>query len=83
MKETQRELSTVGEDLRSLLLSRDVDRFAIESLRAEKLALADAVSKEVTAMMIDVAGVLTPEQRVQLDERIKDFRAMGPRFRHR
>ncbi len=83
LKETQRDLSTVGDDLRALLLAQDVDRFAIEALRAEKIALADEVSKTLTGMMIDVSAVLTPAQRSQLDERIKEFRAKRPGFRHR
>ncbi|MET1413276.1 hypothetical protein ABVF61_13460 [Roseibium sp. HPY-6] len=81
LKETHQQFATVGEDLRKLLLAEDVDRFAVEAIRAEKLALADEVSKKLTGVMIEVTAVLTPEQRVQLDERITEFRAMRPGFR--
>jgi len=83
MKENHREFASVSEDLRALLLAQEIDRVAIEALRAEKLAVADEISKTLTAMIVDVAAVLTPEQRAQLDERIEEFRAMGRRFRHR
>lgn len=83
MKENHREFASVSEDLRALLLAQEIDRVAIEALRAEKLAVADEISKTLTAMIVDVAAVLTPEQRAQLDERIGEFRAMGRRFRHR
>ncbi|MBG6175163.1 Spy/CpxP family protein refolding chaperone [Labrenzia sp. EL_208] len=83
MKENHREFASVSEDLRALLLAQEIDRVAIEALRAEKLAVADEISKTLTAMIVDVAAVLTPKQRAQLDERIEEFRAMGRRFRHR
>lgn len=83
MKENHQEFASVSEDLRALLLAQEIDRVAIEALRAEKLAVADEISKTLTAMIVDVAAVLTPEQRAQLDERIEEFRAMGRRFRHR
>ncbi|MBG6207471.1 Spy/CpxP family protein refolding chaperone [Labrenzia sp. EL_126] len=83
MKENHREFASVSENLRALLLAQEIDRVAIEALRAEKLAVADEISKTLTAMIVDVAAVLTPEQRAQLDERIEEFRAMGRRFRHR
>ncbi|MBG6144533.1 Spy/CpxP family protein refolding chaperone [Labrenzia sp. EL_142] len=83
MKENHREFASVSEDLRALLLAQEIDRVAIEALRAEKLAVADEISKTLTAMIVDVAAVLTPGQRAQLDERIEEFRAMGRRFRHR
>lgn len=82
LKAMRKDMSGVGEELRELLLAQEVDRFAVEALRAEKLALADEVSKTLTGMMIEVADVLSPEQRSQLDERIKEFRAMRPGFRH-
>ncbi|WP_420335305.1 Spy/CpxP family protein refolding chaperone [Roseibium sp.] len=82
LKATRKDMTGVGEELRELLLAQEVDRFAVEALRAEKLALADEVSKTLTGMMIEVADVLSPAQRIQLDERIKEFRAMRPGFRH-
>ena len=38
----------------------------LEALRVEHLALADEVSKKITAGLADAADVLTPEQRAKL-----------------
>jgi len=81
MKAVQKDFATTGKDLHELVLADEVDRFAVEALRAEKLALADEVSKRLTGVMIDVAEVLTPEQRATLDERIDQFRSMRFGFR--
>jgi protein CpxP len=59
---------------RVLLTQPTVDRAAIEALRAEQLALADAASKRFAQALGDAAEVLTPEQRRKLDERITEFR---------
>lgn len=56
-----------------LLGAPAIDRAAIESLRAEQLALAEAGSKRLTQALADAAEVLTPEQRVKLAERMKSF----------
>ncbi len=52
-----------------LLSSPNVDRAAIENLRAAKLQHADAVSRRLTQALGDAAEVLTPEQRSKLAER--------------
>lgn len=58
-----------GRDLREqltrLLSAPQVDRQALETLRAEKLKTADQVSQRVTQAMADIAQVLTPQQRGQ------------------
>lgn len=52
------------------LFSADaIDRGAIERLRAEQIASADAASKRFTQALADVAEVLTPEQRRTLAAR--------------
>jgi periplasmic protein CpxP/Spy len=52
------------------LFSADtIDRAAIERLRAEQMAAADAASKRFTQALADVAEVLTPEQRRTLAAR--------------
>lgn len=78
MKAVHKDLASTGKDLHELILADNVDRSAVEALRAEKLALADEVSRRLTSVMVDVAEVLTPEQRATLDERIEEFR--GKRF---
>jgi len=52
------------------LLSADkIDRGAIERLRTEQMASADAASKRFTQALADVAEALTPEQRRTLAAR--------------
>ncbi|HET7794251.1 MAG TPA: Spy/CpxP family protein refolding chaperone [Rhizobacter sp.] len=48
-----------------------VDARAVETLRQQRLAQHDQASKRVTQALLDIANVLTPEQRVKLGERIK------------
>ncbi|MGY4830392.1 Spy/CpxP family protein refolding chaperone [Sphaerotilaceae bacterium SBD11-9] len=48
-----------------------VDARAVEALRQQRLAQHDQASKRVTQALLDIANVLTPEQRVKLSERIK------------
>lgn len=48
---------------RELLVKPDLDRAAIESFRAEQMALAEAFSKRIAQALGDVAEILTPEQR--------------------
>lgn len=54
----------------TLLSQPNIDRVALESLRASQLQLAEQASKHVTQALADVADVLTPEQRKQLAERM-------------
>jgi Spy/CpxP family protein refolding chaperone len=57
------------------LLSRDtIDRGAIETLRAEQLALAEQASRRLVQALTDAADVLTPEQRRELAGRIGRWR---------
>jgi Spy/CpxP family protein refolding chaperone len=53
---------------RDLLLAQNIDRAAIEKLRTEQLAVADALSKRFTQALIDAAEVLNPDQRHKLDD---------------
>ena len=53
-----------------LLSQQNIDRAALETLRAEQLKLAEMASQRFTQALADVADVLTPDQRKQLAERI-------------
>ena len=62
-----------------LLSAEKVDHAAIETLRAEQLALMDSASKRLSQALADAADVLTVEQRKKLAERAQRF---GHRFQH-
>lgn len=51
-----------------LLRQPKTDRAALETLRAEQIALADDVSKRMVQGLADAADVLTPAQRAKLAE---------------
>lgn len=53
-----------------------VDAGAAEALRQQMLAQHDQASKRTLQAMLDVANVLTPEQRAELGERMKARQAM-------
>jgi Spy/CpxP family protein refolding chaperone len=48
-----------------------VDAAAVEALRQQMLAQHDQASKRITQAMLDIAKVLTPEQRAKIGERMK------------
>ncbi|MBW2281819.1 MAG: periplasmic heavy metal sensor [Deltaproteobacteria bacterium] len=49
-----------------LLSAETIDREAVEDLRVEKLAEADQASRILTDAIVELAEILTPEQRAQL-----------------
>jgi Spy/CpxP family protein refolding chaperone len=57
-----------------LLAQPTVDRGAIEAIRAQEIQSADAMSRRFVQSLVDVAEVLTPEQRAQLAEKMKSRR---------
>lgn len=70
------------EALGELLIAEEVDREALDALRAEHMALFDEASGRITAAVADVADVLTSEQRALVIERARERRARW-RDRHR
>lgn len=80
MKPLRGEFRSAGEELQKLLVSNTIDRTALEAVRAERLAEADRVSKELMTALADVAEILTPEQRKILDERLDQFKSMRGRW---
>ncbi len=58
---------------RELLTATNIDRAAMEKLRADQISLADTVSKRITQALGDAAEVLSPEQRRKLSDRLPPF----------
>lgn|GEM_PF-1248657 len=82
MRSMRGDMRETGMEFFDLLTAPTVDRAAVEALRAEKLAEMDAISKEWTDVMTDVAMVLTAEQRQLIDERVEQFRSRSWWRRH-
>jgi protein CpxP len=59
-----------------ILAAPSVDAGAAEALRQQMLAQHDQASKRMLQAMLDVANVLTPEQRAKLGERMKKRQAV-------
>ncbi len=76
LKPVHDRMRATGKELHDLLLADTIDRTALEQLRAERLADAERISKNLVSALADVAEVLSPEQRKVLDERIEQFRSM-------
>lgn len=56
----------------ALFTGPEIDRPALESLRAAEIELADAASQRLVQALADVAEVLTPEQRTEVREWVED-----------
>ena len=67
------EMSDERDRLAALLGAPAIDRAAVEALRKEALAKADAVSARATEALLDAAEKLTPEQRAELLEKRRSF----------
>ena len=52
-----------------------VDANAAEQVRLQTMQLHDQMSRRMTQAMVAAASVLTPEQRAQIGERLKDRHA--------
>jgi protein CpxP len=62
----------------ALLTAPTVDRAAIEKLRADQVALADAASKRIAQAAADASDVLNPDQRHKIADWIAAFQTGGP-----
>lgn len=61
-------------DLVDLIGATAIDKGAIERIRGEQMATADAATKRLSQAVVDIAEVLTPEQRRTLADRITAWR---------
>jgi Spy/CpxP family protein refolding chaperone len=59
------------EQMMSLFTQPVVDANAVEALRAQQMQRHDQASRRMTQAMVEISRVLTPEQRKQLAERMK------------
>ena len=82
LKPVHARMQGTGEAIQELVLAADVDRPALETLRAGRLADAELISKNLVNVLADVSEVLSPEQRVVLGERIEQFRSMHREKHH-
>jgi len=78
----QADLQPIREQMRQarlrgleLLAAPVIDRAALEQLRVTRMQAADAKSKRRVQAMADAAEVLTPQQRTQVAERLKQHAA--------
>ena len=69
------------QQMQALFTQPTVDANAAEALRQQMLARHDAASKRMMQAMLDVSRVLTPEQRQQLAQQMKQRHDMMDRHR--
>ena len=67
------------EQAMALFAQPTVDAAALEALRQKQLTMHDAASKRMTATMLEVSRVLTPEQRKQMSDYMVQRRDMMQR----
>ncbi len=79
MRGIRTEMRDSRAELKSLLTADQIDRIALEELRADRLADIDRMSKEFTDTLANVAEILTPEQRELLADHMQRFGPMHHR----
>ncbi|MEO3388333.1 periplasmic heavy metal sensor [Mesorhizobium sp. CAU 1741] len=72
LRPMMRDFRDARESVIEILAAPTIDRAAAETLRAERIAAMDEASKKMTAAVLEVAEVLTPEQRATLVERFQE-----------
>lgn len=63
----------------ALFAQPTVDAAAVEALRKQQVARMDAASKRMTQSMLEIAQVLTPDQRKQMADEMQQRRVMMER----
>lgn len=67
-----REFRDTREDLVEILSAETIDRQALETLRTERVAALDEASKSMSETLLEVADVLTAEQRAKIIEHLQE-----------
>lgn len=67
-------MQSARKDLVDLVGAASIDKAAVERLRGEQMASADAATRRLSQAIVDIAEVLTPEQRKTLADRITAWR---------
>jgi Spy/CpxP family protein refolding chaperone len=81
LKAQRQAARSLREQSMQLFTQPTVDANAAEALRQQMLQQHDQASRRMLQAMLDASNVLTPEQRVQLGERMKQRREMFERHR--
>jgi Spy/CpxP family protein refolding chaperone len=66
MHDIHTQAGDLHDELLGLLTAETIDRAALESVRAEAVALVDRASREMVEAMAGMAEVLTPDQRKEI-----------------
>ena len=82
MKGTHERRMKARSDLAAALSAPNIDKSAVERLRSERSSDFDTQSKKRTQMMLDIAAVLSPEQRLKMRE-LMEKRRGGNGWGHR
>ncbi len=80
MMPIKQDMREAGKAVQNILTAPTVDRAALESLRSERMAQMNEVSKNLSTALADAAEILTVEQRRIVAERIEQFRSMRGRW---
>lgn len=81
MKSQHEQRKALRQQQMAVFAQPNIDARAAETLRQQAMAMHDAASKRQLQTRLDVANVLTAEQRKQLAERMAQRRAMMERHR--
>jgi Spy/CpxP family protein refolding chaperone len=73
-RESRRERRDSREAIAAALTGEEIDREALEALRADQVASFEARSQQLLGALVRVAQALTPEQRRQVAEHMEEHR---------
>ena len=75
LKPLREKMIELHEKKRNALLGREVDGGALEAIRKEGLLVHDQTSARMNRFLVDAAQVLSPEQRAQMNQHLRERRA--------